>query len=226
MIMRKHYKKKLQKELTILLLVSSFFSIILVAVRIFYSSTPYYAGLIWNLFLAWIPYILSLFFKNHIIGINSRMLLLLWVFVWLLFYPNAPYILTDLFHLEDKHGIPIWFDLVLIFSFVWNGLILALLSLQDMQTAISARTNKKIGWIFTVAAVVLSSFGIYLGRYLRWNSWDIISNPLNLITDIAKIIINPIVHQKAVGVTVLFSAFLMLTYYTFKQLVRFSRLNS
>jgi uncharacterized membrane protein len=175
-------------------------------------------GLIWNLFLAWIPYLLSYILKNYVIQQKTRWYFIPWIAIWLLFFPNAPYILTDMFHLTPKHNVPIWYDLVLIFSFAWSGLILGILSLEDMHFIVTAKTNKRLGWFFVMFTSVLGSFGIYLGRYLRWNSWDIVSNPYLLLSDITEIVLNPILHKKAVGVTMLFSVFLLLIYFSFRQM--------
>ena len=120
------------------------------------------------------------------------------------FSPNAPYIITDLFHLEPRAGVPLWYDLALIFSSAWNGLMLAYASLLTMQTLVRRRFGTLSGWAFVSTALLLSSFGIYLGRYLRFNSWDVLTNPLTLFYDILNQFLNPTHHLRTWGITVVF----------------------
>lgn len=140
--------------------------------------------------------------------------------LWLLFFPNAPYILTDLFHLRHREGAPLWFDLLLILSFAWTGLMLGYVSLVDIQQVVSRTYNKITGWLFAVAALMLSGFGIYLGRFERWNSWDVISNPKGLAKDILLPIINPLGNLRVWGISAAFAIFLIVGYFTIKQLGR------
>ena len=138
--------------------------------------------------------------------------------VWLLFFPNAPYILTDLFHLERRAGVPYWYDLALILSCAWNGLMLAYASLTDMQALVARRLGWGAGWGFATVALLLSSCGLYLGRYLRFNSWDILTNPLALFFDIVSRLLHPLAHPATWGVTLLYGAFLVLGYATVRLL--------
>lgn len=191
----------------------SFISIFFLIARFVYSFSLSYSFLVWNLFLAWIPYWISLKLlkqnsaKANII-INSFLLIL-----WLLFYPNAPYILTDLFHLKPKQNVPLWFDLILILSFAWNGLFLGFKSLINIKEFLKRKFSEKLSNFAVVFALFLSSFGIYLGRYLRWNSWDILLNPFSLIEDIFQVIFHPFSNPRAVGFTLLFTILLTTFYY-------------
>ena len=139
---------------------------------------------------------------------------------WLLFFPNAPYILTDLFHLEPRAGVPYWYDLALLLSCAWNGLMLAYASLTDMQQLVTRRLGWWSGWAFATVALLLSSFGIYLGRYLRFNSWDILTNPLTLFYDIVHRLLHPTAYSGTWGVTLLYGVFLLLGYATVRLLGR------
>jgi uncharacterized membrane protein len=132
--------------------------------------------------------------------------------IWLCFFPNAPYILTDLFHLRPRTGVPYWYDLALILFFAWNGLMLGFASMMDIQAVFTSRFHTAVGWIISIGSLLLAGFGIYLGRYLRWNSWDVVSAPTELLNDIAARILNPLAHPHAYGVTILFSTFLLLGY--------------
>jgi uncharacterized membrane protein len=197
-------------KLTLLLLASTLFSIALVMVRVYFSGTLSYTSLFWNLFLAVIPFGVSTLLsriKTPSIVFYSLALL------WLLFFPNAPYVLTDLIHLR-QHTVPVWYDLLLLLSFAWTSLMFGFVSLADMQRLIQQRFNATVGWLFAVAAVLLGSFGIYLGRFLRWNSWDVITEPRQLAWDIFERVANPLAYTHTFGFTVLLAAFLLLAYLT------------
>lgn len=192
-------------------------SLALITVRVFITHQLTFVFLLWNLFLALVPFGLSMML-GLAAGPLRRGLLLPVGAVWLLFFPNAPYILTDLFHLEPRPGVPYWYDLGLILSCAWNGLMLAYASLLEMQNLVRRRVGVVAGWAFVTTALVLSGFGIYLGRYLRWNSWDVLTNPLMLFYDILNRVLHPLAYPRTYGVTVLFSVFLLLGYITVRQL--------
>lgn len=200
----------------ILFCLSIGFSFALLVARSYYSGTTYFSFLVWNLFLAFIPFALSSFIK-----LKKNLPLpffLVLAFIWLLFFPNAPYILTDLFHLRTRPGSPLWFDLVVILSFAWNGLLLGFVSLADMQKEVKERFGPLSSSLFAVLSLFLGSFGIYLGRFLRWNSWDLLTQPLKLLQDIWIRFANPLDHPGAWGVTLIFSIFLGLCYLMLTQL--------
>ncbi len=185
----------------------------LIAYRVEVSNKATFIFLLWNLFLAYIPYgmstVLFLWEKN----IQSAVILWICIFVWLVFYPNAPYILTDLFHFKVRKDIPIWYDLVLILSVAFNGLVLGLLSLLDIHLIIAKRHSAFVGWLFVLLSSFLCGFGIYLGRYLRWNSWDIVSQPTGLLKDLLDRITDPTAHGRTYGVAILFCVFILLAYF-------------
>jgi hypothetical protein len=105
-------------------------SFALIAVRVLITRELLFVFLLWNLFLAAIPFFLSAALHLASKPPKARLLLPVGV-VWLLFFPNAPYLVTDLFHLEPRPGVPYWYDLALIMSCAWNGLMLAFASLLD-----------------------------------------------------------------------------------------------
>jgi uncharacterized membrane protein len=183
-------------------------------IRLMFSGTFGFLFLNWNLFLAFIPWL----FTSAAILIpriqKSKLTISIMLLSWLLFFPNAPYILTDLYHLRFTSAVPIWFDLILILSFAWTGLLFGFLSLLDLEKLLFK--NSKLSCILSVVFIFIASFGIYLGRYLRWNSWDIISEPLHLLFDIGDRIINPFAHPRTWGVTLFMGLFLNIIYWSFK----------
>lgn len=207
-------------SVTIILALSCLLSVSLEAFRVYYSGYGTYIFLIWNLFLAILPYIISTFFLLYYRKINSIFLTAVILSAWLLIFPNAPYIVTDFFHLEPRVAVPYWFDLGLILSFAWNGLMLGFISLYDVQTALGRRFGAFKGWAFAIFSLVLGSFGIYLGRYERFNSWDILTNPVSLFIDIADRFIHPFSHPRTMLMTLLFSVVLIFGYVTLTALFR------
>jgi uncharacterized membrane protein len=187
----------------LLLFALSFFSMAMMAARITLSEQIYYSFLVWNLFLAWLPF---LFAAAAITFRRSLFVALFFGFLWLLFFPNAPYLITDLIHLRPLDPIPLWYDAIMLFSFALSGLLLGLRSLSLMHTIVEQKAGLFAGWLFVVVAAVLSSFGIYIGRFLRWNSWDIFANPLRLFVDVAQSLSTPFQLFKAMVVVLLFSA--------------------
>ena len=147
---------------------------------------------------------------------NRKISLILLIVSWLLFFPNSPYILTDLFHLRLHTSAPMWFDLIVILSFAWTGLIYGFISLLDIETLLKRYINSKIITIISVIFLFLASFGIYLGRFLRWNSWDIISNPFGLFNDVFERIINPFDHPRTWGLTIFMGLLLNMMYFSLK----------
>ena len=133
--------------------------------------------------------------------------------VWLLFFPNAPYILTDLFHLHQRAGVPVWFDLILILSYAWTGLWAGMISLRTIQEELIQKTFKKGSFLVIITLLFITGFGIYLGRFLRFNSWDLIQEPGTLVKSIAERFIHPFQHPRTWGVTLGMGALLNFMYW-------------
>jgi uncharacterized membrane protein len=199
------------------LLVSIGAAICILLARVIYSRQFTFLFLIWNLFLAYIPFFLSRTLKNNNRLQKPGLLSLSIAFTWLIFFPNAPYIITDFFHLYQREGVPLWLDLIIIALFAWNGLIIGFLSLKDMQQMITVKYGKKYGWGITLFVILLGSFGIYVGRYLRYNSWDVFIAPYSLTGDILKIFLHPYQYKSAFGMTFGLAIFLMTSYYNFSR---------
>ncbi|WP_207534097.1 DUF1361 domain-containing protein [Desertivirga arenae] len=197
-----------------LLVIMSVFSLILSVLRFLTTGTGAYLFLNWNLFLAFIPWFISTYVIAY--RINRRWVTSVLIFIWLLFFPNSPYILTDLFHLRSETSAPIWFDLILILSFAWTGLLYGFQSLMDIEALLEQYMSRLKLLILTSCFLFLSAFGIYLGRFLRWNSWDILSSPWSLLYDIIERLIHPIAHPQTWGFTILIGLLLNMMYCSFK----------
>lgn len=166
----------------------------LVLARILYFSTSYYWFLLWNVLLAWIPVIISsILFFIVIEKKRSISLLTLFsaLFFWLLFLPNAPYLITDFVHLRPRNGVPIWYDVLLLLSFALLGLFQFELSLIHVREVLRSITNKVKNIWFVPLIIILMSVGIYLGRFLRWNSWEVFTQPWNLLLELYQVFISP-----------------------------------
>ena len=198
-----------------LLLAMSLVGCAMVTFRIWYTGHHTYRFLVWNLFLAWIPvvaaYLLQRVFSSNpsdwpkLLGLGM---------VWLLFLPNSPYILTDFVHLEDRsmsgHDIHLLYDAALIFAFALTGLLNGFVSLYWVHRALDRVFHQRLGWLLVVGILALTGYGVYLGRVLRWNSWDVLTNPRSL----AKDVVLGITYSTALSLTTLFASFLLFGYLT------------
>jgi uncharacterized membrane protein len=197
-----------------LLLAASIVSVLLARARIAYSNTNDYSALIFNLGLAWIPF---LFASLAYVVSWSRKLLYLVVpvcaFIWLVFFPNAPYILTDFQHLSTyATTAPVWYDVLMLIWFAWTGLLLGLVSLHFMQEIVTRSFGRKSGWLFTILVTLMSSVGIFLGRFNRWNSWDILGDPMPIAHDIWGWLRHPFANLRVYGFTLLYTTLFLFVY--------------
>ncbi|MCP4540890.1 MAG: DUF1361 domain-containing protein [Chloroflexi bacterium] len=197
------------------LLLSSLLAVTLFVGRVYRSHNASYASLVWNLFLAWIPYFFSLWADRLCHRHPSRWWrLIIPGALWLLFFPNAPYIVTDFGHLRERPLVPLWYDIGMLATFAWAGLFLAVFSLQTMQRLVRQYVGSALSWVFVTIVLGLSGLGIYLGRFLRWNSWDFFLRPKRVLRDIIVPLLNPWSHPRVFGVTFLFAAILLVCYLT------------
>lgn len=182
------------------------FSVSLLTYRIIKSEGLSYIFLAWNLFLALIPWWISNYLKQKE-SLQFKHLPLLGA--WLLFIPNSPYILTDLFHLKLRDPFPLWYDLVLVLSFALIGMIVFLKSLKDMLSILKAYVSPMLFTLITPVIFWLISFGLYLGRYLRFNSWNVVNHPFRLMRQSFDILF----EKDTIGFTLIFSVFMWFMYY-------------
>lgn len=167
------------------------FALLLLLFRMKLTHSYFYFFLVWNLFLAGIPFFITQVMRYYSAWRTSTWQKIVLFSVWLLFLPNSPYIITDLIHLHDDDSVLIWLDLFLVFVFALNGLLLGLLSLMDMHGFITKNYSKRTSFIVTFTVCLLCGYGIYLGRFLRFNSWDILTEPIFLFEQIGSSLTRP-----------------------------------
>ncbi len=179
-----------------------------------------FAFLAWNLFLAWIPYMISITLPwiDKVMGKKFLWITGGIVGIWLLFFPNAPYIVTDLLHLRPRPLVPLWYDLILILSFAWVGLILGIFSLLHVQRWVQNRFGKNYDAFLAITLIPLCSFGVYLGRFLRWNSWEVFSQPQVLLLDFYYLLTDMDSLGMALLTTGCFSLLLFMIYLPIKKI--------
>ncbi len=200
------------------LFLSSCFSGFLLIGRMLVTGELTYGFLPWNLFLAFIPYAITRWMSNRIQLLESRYGFYAVLLVWLLFIPNSFYIITDLFHLTHIDSAPKWYDLLMIFSFAWNGLLFGILSFRRVELLFSLRNGRGVSVLFVAVVMWLCAWGIYIGRFLRYNSWDVITDPFSLAAEIMDMILHPVKHGYAWGMTLVYAAFMTVAYLTVKKI--------
>jgi len=193
---------------------ASAFACLLLALRFVVRWQIEHIYLPWNLFLAWLPLLFAALTLRQLDRHGWRH----WRtaatgLAWLLFFPNAPYIFTDLVHLSPRHDQRFWIELVLILFFAWPGFLVGCLSLRLLHERFSREFNPLAGWLFAATSCGLAGLGVYIGRFLRWNSWDVITNPFGLAYDLLGFLGHPLTHP-AYRFTLLFAALLFVGYAT------------
>jgi uncharacterized membrane protein len=192
---------------------ASALAVLLLFGRFYRGRTPAFSFLLWNLFLAWIPYLSSLWAARlHRSDPRRWWYLVAPGVLWLAFFPNAPYIITDLLHLRQRSPIPLWYDTGMLVAFVLAGLFLGVFSLYSMQKLVRYHVGSFASWLFVLGALGLGGLGVYLGRFLRWNSWDLVLNPRGVLGDVVVRVSDPLAHPQTLGVTFLFAALLLVCY--------------
>lgn len=204
-------------EIDRLIFLSCGFSLVLTIVRMIYTDSLMFAWLNWNLFLAFVPYYISSTLIRKPFLIDRKIKFALLFFSWLVFIPNSFYLITDLFHLKLREPVPLWFDLALIVSFVWNGILLGILSVGQMEKVLHAKFGWRNEWLFVFSIMSMNALGVYVGRYLRYNSWDVITNPFALFNDIVYLFIHPIRNRYDWSMVVCYAVLMTLIYMGFKK---------
>lgn len=202
--------KQQQQAIALLIL----FCVVTLLIRVQLTQSLFFSFLLWNLFLAMIPYIISEWIQT---SENSKIKVILVTSVWLLFLPNAPYLVTDFIHLHHLKSTLVWYDLCMLFSFAATGILLAVISMHTIYNTITKIYTEKIAYNFIIVSSFLSGFGIYLGRFLRLNSWHIFTNTKETFL----LIFTSLTKEATWYVSIGFGVFLTLLFYvymTFKNL--------
>lgn len=168
--------------------------------------------LVWNLILAWIPYIASLTLQPVYERSKSKAIVFLILMIWLFFFPNAPYIITDFVHLKRRIDLPIWYDITLLYSFAGIGLMLGLLSLLKVEKFLIGHLGTWKARLISLSTIPLCGLGIWIGRYQRWNSWDVITRPDMLLMDIYLQMKDPIANMDTLGLSIVITIMLLFAY--------------
>ncbi len=216
-------KHKYKLGIFLLLLLASMIAVSLVVIRVLYADSRRYVSLIWNLFLAWIPFLLA--YMAYVFSWRRWMVYLIvpgFLFLWLLFFPNAPYVLTDLQDLvRSPHEVAIWYDVILLNWFSWSGALLGVVSLYLMQEIVLRHFGRLAGWVFVLSVSVATGIGLYLGRFIRLNSWDLFRMPQEVVEAIWEWLADPSLSSFGfVSLYTLFFLFIYLTLYTFGHILQ------
>lgn len=207
------YKIKIPKDIIII----TIFAVVLNILRIVIWDKMSFLYILWNIFLAFIPFLISFtllsFLKD---GKFNKLILIAGFILWILFIPNAPYLVTDIIHLGTTKVVPILYDTLLLFSSAWLGMILFFYSLSHIEQIIQMRFSKRNTSIIIGIIILLVSFGIYIGRFLRFNSWDVFFNHTFLIKHVWEIFSQATAHMAVYLYTLLFFSFLYLFYIAWK----------
>jgi uncharacterized membrane protein len=148
---------------------------------------PRFSFLWWNLFLAWVPWLVSVTMRHAKRG---------WLFwplaaTWLAFFPNAPYLLTDLVHLKARPPIPLWFDVLFLATFAWAGCLVGWDSLWRVHRELTARLGARAAALLVTASVLLCGVGVFLGRFERLNSWELVTDPVQVALTASEALLEP-----------------------------------
>jgi uncharacterized membrane protein len=203
------------------LLFASGVCLALLAARIALDGTGRYLFLVWNLFLAWLPLIFALLLcEQHVQGRQKRWRLAAWGLTWLLFFPNAPYIFTDLTHLQIRLHSHYWTDMLLILSCALTGMMLGFVSLYIVQSVVADRLGKTTGWLFTASVAGFTGIGVFVGRFLRYNTWDVLIHPLELCQQAGDWLANPFADTRPYIFSTMFAVFMFTAYLMFYTLTK------
>jgi uncharacterized membrane protein len=184
--------------------------------RVLISDSTLFLFLIKNLALAWIPYLMAVAFDAvHRRGWLGAIAGSACLVVWLAFLPNGFYIMTDLIHLHPRPGVPLWYDAGFIAFIAWTGLLLAVVSLYRIQQFVAAKIGWLWSWFFALPVLALSGYGVYLGRFQRWNSWDLWTTPIAVLKGSLAPIIHPLSYADKLGFIFLFSSLFLAIYVVF-----------
>lgn len=208
-------------QLLVTLSASMLVSVLLLVVRMIVAGNTRFMFMIWNLFLAWLPVLFALGFRLNL----KKYRLQSWqnlglLALWLGFLPNSFYLISDLIHIQSSGEAIVLYDIAMMMSFILNGLILGYISIFIVHNQLLRKLSDRVVLAVLAFVFMACSFAIYLGRYLRWNTWDIILNPAGLLFDVSERVVNPVLHIQTYIVTLTFFVLLSSTYAVVYQLTK------
>jgi uncharacterized membrane protein len=183
-------------------------------------GTTGFRFLLWNLSLAWIPLVAALVIYGHYSRGREPGLMVIPLLIWLLFLPNAPYIFTDFIHLSPTAGVPLWFDGTVLSAFAWTGALLCLVSVYLVHLAIRYWYGAVQGWIAVLIVLIITSIGVYFGRILRLNSWDVVVHPFRILRQVGSSFDDPLTIVRGSTATTVVAIMLAVAYVTFYAVLR------
>jgi uncharacterized membrane protein len=198
------------------LFLASVFAVVLDIARVGLSQKINFAFLIWNLFLAWIPYSLATFLDKD----TSKKKFVAIFIPWLLFFPNAAYLVTDILHVDNRPPVPLWYDSLIFFIFAWLGVMLAAIALLRVNAYLEHFYGKIKSTVSIFLIAIVTAFGIYLGRFERWNSWDAILNPLEVFKNSIGIWKSVTHTVEPLIFTIVFACTILCTYYVVREVLK------
>jgi uncharacterized membrane protein len=199
-----------------LLIVLTVICFLLTVIRHIITGRLSYYFLNWNLFLAAIPWLISLIITSGFVMKKPKGLTVVLFIIWLLFFPNAPYITTDLYYLRNHPERTFWYDMIMILMFAWTGLLFGFFSLDRIRGLWAEKLSKIKSFIITCVLLFICAFGVYLGRDLRWNSWEILFAPKDFFFDVIDRFLHPIGYRRAWSFTFIMGGFLNIIYWSLK----------
>ena len=202
------------------LVLSNLFSLVLFAARAINAGNMRYWFMVWNLALSVLPLIfarwLTLSLKKEVWSAPINLFL---TFLWLGFLPNSFYTASDLIHLHSTGEVSLLYDAAMFFSFIFNAYVLGFMSVYLVHRELIKHIKSNDAHKLIAAVFLVCGFAIYLGRYLRWNTWDLIVSPAGLLFDLSERVINPSDYPQSFTTTVVFSLLLSVMYYVIWNLV-------
>lgn len=205
--------------------ISSLVSVLLYVLGAVSNHSTVFGYMIWNLFLAWLPVVFAVWLGRSLYHrLWSNWLPLLLTVLWLGFLPNSFYMISDFIHVQEVRRVDLLYDIVMFASFILNGVILGFLSVYLVHGQLLRRVRRPMATTLIGLVLLLCSFAVYLGRDLRWNTWDILINPTGVLLGVSDPIVNPHAHPQAFTTTITFFVLLASLYVVVYQLLYTARL--
>ncbi len=190
--------------------------LLLIATRMLWHGSLHFGFLVWNIFLALLP----LFFSRGVQRLKHPAVKYACAVLWLIFFPNSAYLLTDIVHLSPRHNPLYWLDLTILFGCGLFGCAVGLRSLRNMEGWWSSFLRRRTAGMLTYAVLMVSGYGIYLGRVERWNSWDVVCSPADLALSVIYELRHPFRCIEVWALSAVFAAALLVGYTAFGRRLR------